>query len=484
MKTKILLLFSLLFALSGRAQNTPDLQKMEYTVRTMQQTIIDLQRQISELKQNQATNTVNVVNGTNAAQPMQTGKEVEFTVQTIKTETGESQIVSHESMRDDQEGAQRPSKIALDPKYKGFIPIPNTPAFIKFNSKVRVDMTGDNRNSGNPDRFVTAQIPVKDGAGYGGGTQFNVNARGSTLSLDVRAPDVPGDPRFYYNNDFFGGGVSGGMTYRLKQLWGQFFNVTAGFTYSIFEDPDVWPDTVDFEGPNSMIFARQPTVRYLIPMGEHWQLNLGVQQPASDIDTFNESDVTPVNHAPDGGVNVRWENKKVGHVQVAGILRDVGANSQTNGNQSAFGWGVMGAAGLNVFTKDSLQAQVTYGEGYFHFANDNFTYTGFNGGDAAYDKNGNLTAMPFFSAMLGYTHHWTDSFRSTVSAGYNDLNNEFSEGPLAYHRTYYGSANIVYQIRKRLSVGLEALYGKKEVNDGQKGDVVRVQAGFTVALFE
>ncbi len=74
------------------------------------------------------------------------------------------------------------------------------------------------------------------------------------------------------------------MSYRLKQLYGQFYNVTAGFTYSIFEDPDVWPDTVDFEGPNSMIFARQATVRYMVPLGDKWQVNFGVQQPASQID--------------------------------------------------------------------------------------------------------------------------------------------------------------------------------------------------------
>ena len=29
------------------------------------------------------------------------------------------------------------------------------------------------------------------------------------------------------------------MSYRLKQLYGQFYDVTAGFTYSCFEDPDV-----------------------------------------------------------------------------------------------------------------------------------------------------------------------------------------------------------------------------------------------------
>jgi hypothetical protein len=476
MKTKTLILSSLItFVLSARAQSPGEIARMQSALDAMAQTITNLQVEIKELKTHQANNTNTTV---------QSGKGMEFTVPTIEKPDGESQIIPHESLRDYQEAAQRPSKIALDPKYKGFIPVPNTPVFIKFNTKVKLDTMADNRNSGNPDRFVPAQIPLEGDSAHGGGSRFNVTARASSVSLDVRAPDVPGDPRFYYNNDFFGGGTSAGMGYRLKHLYGQYFNVIAGFTYSVFEDPDVWPDTVDFEGPNSMIFARQPTIRYLLPMGEHWQLNLGIQQPASEVDTFNTNSITSANHAPDGGFNLRWENKKVGHVQVGAILRDVGANSGTLGNQDVFGWGLMGAAGINMFGKDSLQAQVTYGEGYFHFANDNFTYSGFEGGDAAYTAAGRLKALPFFSAMGGYTHHWSDTFRSTASVGFNNLDNASSQGPAAYHKTFYSSVNLVYQLRKRLSVGLEALYGKKEVKNGDTGDVIRVQMGVTMALFE
>jgi len=49
-----------------------------------------------------------------------------------------------------------------------------------------VDFTDDPQNTGNPDRFVTAQIPVDGDSFQGGGNQFNVNAKGSQLSIDVR----------------------------------------------------------------------------------------------------------------------------------------------------------------------------------------------------------------------------------------------------------------------------------------------------------
>jgi len=477
-KTRIFTLVCATIAgVAGAQTPTPTLEQMQAQLQSMQQMVTSLQQQIADLKSQRVPEASGQTNGTNAG-------AIVFVAPTITVPPKTSQVTSHETFRDYQEGAQRPGNETLDPKFRGFMPIPNTPAFIRFNAKVKVDMTDDTQNSGNPDRFVTAQIPVEGETTHGQGNHFNVNARGSALSVDVRAPDFPGNPRFYYNNDFFGGGTGVQMGYRVKQLWGQYYNFTTGFTYSPFEDPDVWPDTVDFEGPNSMIFARQATIRYLWEINDHWQMNFGVHQPASDIDTVNVPDASPVNHAPDTAVNFRWEDKKIGHVQVAALLRDVGSDSPTLGNDSVFGWGLMAATSLNLCNKDTVQAQATYGDGYFHYMNDNFTYPGFNGGDAAYNSSGKLEAMTCYSGMLGYTHNWCEKFRSTGTVGYVHLGNEFSEGPLAYHKTLYASANVVYQLRKRLSIGLEGLYGKKEVKDGSDGDVFRFQLGIQWSLWD
>jgi hypothetical protein len=410
-----------------------------------------------------------------------TGSSVTLVPPTEQITGTPSQVTERDALNDQQVEAPRPGNVTLDPSYRGFFPIPNTPVIIQFNAKPRLDAMYDTKTSGNGDRFVTATIPVEGDANFGGGAEFNMTAKGSQLSVDVRAPDMPGNFRFYYNNDFFGSGT--GMAYRLKQLYGQFYNITAGFTYSIFEDPDVWPDTVDFEGPNSAIFARQATVRYMIPLSEKWQVNVGLQQPSSDIDTTGHPDVTPANHAPDGGANLRWEDAKLGHVQLAAILRDVGANSPSLGNQGVFGWGINLSGNLNVFSQDSIQAQLTYGDGIFHFCNDNFTYSGFAGGDAAYTSSGSLRALSYLAPMVGYTHHWCDQFRSTITGGYVDLQNEQSQAPNAYHQTVYSSLNVVWQMRAHLSIGLEALYGYKRDFSGANGDVWRFQTGLVYSLF-
>lgn len=397
---------------------------------------------------------------------------------TVTIEGHPSEVKQRPAMNDQQEAAPRPNDLTLDPNYRGFVPIPNTPVLIKFNAKPRLDFTDDPENTGNKDRFVTAQIPVEGDFFKGGGNQFNINAKGSQLSIDVRAPELPGTPRFYFQNDFYGSG-GGEFPFRVRQLYGEYYNFVFGQTFSVFEDPDVWPDTVDYEGPNAAVFARRPLVRYELPLNKNWQLNFSIEQPGSEVDTSIDPDARSVNHAPDGGFNIRWEDSKFGHVQFATILRDIGVKGPITGDQSAFGWGLNLSGVFNLTEQDSLQAQLTYGEGIFRYCNDDFINN-----DAAFDQSGNLTPIPYFGGMIGLTHKWTDTLRSTASYGYVHLDNQFSQGPDSYHLTHYGSLNLVWQMRKRLSIGFEGLYGQKEELSGAKGDALRFQLGVLYSIFD
>jgi hypothetical protein len=459
-------------------------QSMQKSMEQMQQKIAELEQENKKQKQQAAASRAAPAAVVQAPAPGPTsenvsGNQVVTIAPTAVTIEGRaSEIKDRPAMDDQQEAAPRPNDLTLDPKYRGFVPIPNTPVLIKFNAKPRVDFTDDPQNTGNNDRFVTAQIPVDGDFFQGGGNQFNVNAKGSQLSLDVRAPELPGSPRFYYQNDFFGSG-GGDLNFRVRQLYGQIFNVVLGQSFSVFEDPDAWPDTVDYEGPNSAIFARRPLIRYQWQVAKKWQLNFGLEKPSSEVDTSIDPDAQQVNHAPDSGLNVRWEDSKYGHVQLGAIFRDIGVKGPIVGNQNTFGWGVNLSTSLNVFDRDSMQAQLTYGQGLFRYFNDDFVNN-----DAAFDSSGNLKAIPAFGAMIGYTHKWTDYLRSTASYGYVHLDNQFSQEPNAYHQTHYASMNLIWQARKRLTIGFEGLYGHKEEKSGADGDAFRIQIGAVYSIFD
>ena len=485
--------FVVLFTVAESAQTVraSEIDELKAELRVMQQSMDQMRQRIGQLEQeNQKQKQKMAATRTSAPPPAEGPRTapplidangnavVTIAPSAVTIQSHASEVTQRPAVNDQQEAAPRPNDLTLDPKYRGFVPIPNTPVLIKFNAKPHLDFTDDLQNTGNPDRFVTATIPVEGDFFKNGGNQFNANAKASQLSIDVRAPEIDGSPRFYYQNDFFGGG-GGELPIRVRQLYGEIYNFVIGQTYSVFEDPDAWPDTVDYEGPNSAVFARRPLARYQLPLNKNWELNFGVEQPGSEVDTSIDPNAVGVDHAPDGGLNIRWEKKDVGHVQLAAIFRDIGVKGPIVGSQSVFGWGLNLSDSFDITENDSIQTQLTYGHGLFRYFNDDFVNN-----DAAFDRSGDLTAIPAFGGMIGFTHKWNDTFRSTASYGYVQLDNQFSQGPSAYHMTHYASLNLVWQIRKRLSIGFEGLYGHKEEKSGAEGDAFRLQLGIVYSLFD
>jgi hypothetical protein len=472
------------------AQTAEEFQQLKNAVQQMQKTIDSLNARIAEMEKAK-TNPPPVVvapapgAATNGPPSAATGSDAltkaSPSIQTMQ-KIAEGQMVGQRSQtdyrhtyNDPQEAVARPLDFTLDPQYRGFVPVPNTPVLIKFNAKPRVDMTMDNKNTGDPYRFATSLFPLKGDANYGGGEQFNVNANGTQLKLDVRAPEMGGDFRFYYQNDFFGSD-SADMQYRLQHLYGQFYGFLAGFTYSVWEDPDLWPDTVDYEGPNSMIFARRPVAHYTYAYNEHWNTTFGIEKPGFGIDGASST----LTAMPDLGFNTRWEKLGVGHVQFSTLFRDLGARDAAGNDYHVFGWGLNLGAGLTVTKHDSLQLLGVYGHGVGGLGNDAFSPV-----DGAFTSSGSLEALPYVSGMIGFTHRWTDNWRTTATYGYVNIDNTSAQESTAYHLTHYASLNLIYQMRKHLSVGLEGLYGFKEAKSGvDSGNVWRLQLGLVYSLFD
>jgi hypothetical protein len=153
----------------------------------------------------------------------------------------------------------------------------------------------------------------------------------------------------------------------------------------------------------------------------------------------------------------------------------------TGRDQHVFGWGVNLSANLDLTKKDYLQMLGVYGHGVGGMGND----TSFLNSDGAFQSNGNLEALPYWSATAGFTHRWSPQFRSTITYGYVNLDNASGQVPTFYHTSQYASANLIWQLRKRLSIGLEGLFGIKTAQNGvDSGDHWRIQLGMVYSLFD
>jgi hypothetical protein len=478
LKTLIVAVAMLSTGITSTVAQTSDIDELKAQMKAMEQTMEQMKQRIADLEKQKAAQPPAPTN-TMAGSPSMVLMEKIAEGQSIGHQ---SQVTNRGALNDQQEAASRPKDYTLDPKYQGFIPVPNTPALIKFNAKPHLDIVSDNENPGSKHRFAPALFPLRTDPSYGGGEQSSVSANATQLRLDVRAPELDGNFRFYYQNDFFGSDQKD-MQYRLQHAYGQFYGFKAGFTYSVWEDPDSWPDTVDYEGPNSVIFARRPVAQYTIAWNENWNTTFGVEKPDFFVDLSSGPNAggNSLTAMPDLGFNTRYEKAGFGHAQFSTIFRDLGAQDAVGHDQHVFGWGVNLSLGLDLGKKDSVQLLGVYGEGVGGMGND----SGFVSSDAAFSSSGNLVALPYWSGMAGYTHRWSERFRSTFTYGYVNLDNTSGQVSTFYHTTQYASANLIWQLRKRLSIGLEGLYGFKEAHNGEDSrDHFRLQLGMVYSLFD
>jgi hypothetical protein len=461
------------------SQSADDYRQLKGMVEQMQKTIDAQNARIAELETGKTNHFTNSMPALFSGSPSYRVIERIAAGGHVGTQ---SPVTYRQTLDDRQEAASRPKDYTLDPDYRGFIPIPNTPALIKFNAKPRLDVISDNRNPGSKHRFVPALFPLQSDPNYGGGEQANLSANATQLRLDVRAPEMDGDFRFYYQNDFFGSDTAD-MRYRLQHIYGQLYNFKAGFTYGVWEDPDLWPDTVDYEGPNAVIFSRRPVAQYTVSWNEKWNTTFGLEKPDTFIDVNSGPNAGgfALTRVPDIGLNTRYEDADFGHLQFSGMLRDLGAEDSIGNKHHELGWGLNAGAGINLTTNDTVQLLGVYGYGVGGMGND----TSFLNSDAAFDANGEFKALRYWSGMAGFTHRWNSDFRSTFTYGYANLQNASGQAATFYHDSHYASANLIWQLRKRLSVGAEVLYGLKEARNGvDSGDHWRAQIGMVYSLFD
>ena len=374
-----------------------------------------------------------------------------------------------------QEAAPRPNNAPLDPSLKGFIPIPGTDTIFKIGGSARVDGIFDFANNGNPNQFLPSTIPVPGEIGFDGGDRSTLHAKGTRLSLELRRP-VPydGTLRIFTEYDFFDNSTSGSMSFRVRHFYGQAWNFLIGQTYSAFMDIDVFPDVVDYQGPNGIVNRRVPQIRYTQPIYDRdskVQLFVSLEQPDERLDTSTDEfmpGASVVNHLPDGVFGGRWEGP-LGHLQASALFRELSFETDEGPHDDAFGWGLSLSGALNLFENDKLSAQVTYGEGVSRYIND------LSGEllDTA-RNNGKFRAIPAFATMIGYTHQWSEHWRTTVSGGYVQADPPDSLGGFAIDHTYYASANLMWHPTTSFRMGLEYLYGDKETMNGSERDAHRL----------
>jgi hypothetical protein len=312
--------------------------------------------------------------------------------------------------------------------------------------------------------------------------------RQSRFGVKSSTPTKYGELKTQFEFELFGTGVDAGQTtFRLRHAYGELGQFGAGQTWSPFMDIDVFPNSLEYWGPNGMVFFRNVQVRWM-PLKGRNSVTIALERPGASADQgqFSDrielSDIRPKFDLPDLSGNVRF-TRDWGYVQIAGMLRRIkwidNLDDAVDLNGSAIGAGLNVSSNLKFTPNDTGKFSVIYGTGVENYMNDAPVDVGIerNPGDPTRPIKG--VALPVLGLVAFLDHNWNKKFSTSV--GYSMVNIQNSDGqlPNAYHRGHYGLANLLFYPVENAMVGGEFQWGRRQnVGDGFHSDDFRIQISF------
>ena len=342
-----------------------------------------------------------------------------------------------------------------------------------------------------PNWFDTVR-PVKlpafrDQFAPNGNAYFSV--RQTRFGVKSSTPTRFGELNTKFEFELFGTGVDAGQTtFRLRHAYGELGHFGAGQNWSVFVDPDVFPNTNEYWGPNGIAWFRNVQFRWM-PLKGRNSITIGLERPGASADLGRAADrielqgVKPRFPLPDLTANVRFD-RHWGHFQAAAVVREMKWVDTNNDafdlGGSATGAGVGLTSNLNFGKKNVGKFSFVYGHGIENYMNDAPVDVGIartNSSNPRTPIKG--VALPVLGVMAYLDHTWNKHFASSI--GYSMLNISNSEGqtPDAFHRGHYASTNFLFYPVDNVMIGSELIWGRREnFLDGFSADDVHLQFSF------
>jgi outer membrane DcaP-like protein len=325
---------------------------------------------------------------------------------------------------------------------------------------------------------------------FGQDGHFYLSPRQSRFGVRGTLPTSNGDVKGNFEIDMFGVGPDAGQTtIRLRHAWGQWKHVGAGLTNSEFMDGDVFPNSLDYWGPNGMLFFRNVQVFYEPFNDGTSNARIAIETPgasgdagvlASRIELQNVKGRFPM---PDFTGHYRY-GAKWGYVQVGAALRYIGYDDLLTTDRfdlsgHVWGWGLAVSSNLKVSPNDTLRLQVVEGAGVENYFNDAPVDVGIkpNPGNIVTPIVGE--ALGDFGLVLFLDHNWNSRF--STAAGYSrvDISNSAGQTADAYKTGQYALVNLLCTPAKNVMMGGEFQWLHREnFSDGFTVSDVRLQFSF------
>ncbi len=340
---------------------------------------------------------------------------------------------------------------------------------LKIGGYVQADLMYDTRDIGNRYAFQPSTIttPTYDNSA----TTFSI--RQSRLSFSASGP-VKGVDDFNAILEFDLYGPDGSSNPRIRHAWISLGKWGFGQYWSNFMDSDIWPNLVDYWGPNAYVWTRQVQARFTQPLGKRGTLAISLEQPGSDLTFPDETQWSTRSLYPDftASYTYSWDGGN-SHVRIAGLLHPIVYRIGDGSSKSLVGGAFNLSGNIRTWGRDALKFQLSFGTGYARYSED---LSGL-GYDALPNEAGTALRMSTqLYAWVFYDRWWGKKLSSTIGWGNISVrNNQSWMSPQTIDQTNYGAVNLLWYPNRFFKTGIEVLYGNRKNIDGTRGQNVRIQ---------
>ena len=320
-----------------------------------------------------------------------------------------------------------------------------------------------------------------DGKAWFGVRQTRFGVKSST-------PTAVGTLKTLFEFELFGTGVDAGQTtFRLRHAYGELGQFGAGQTWSAFMDIDVFPNSIEYWGPNAMVFFRNVQIRWMPIQGES-HLTFALERPGATADQGVYSDrielqaVKPQFKWPDLTGNARIA-RKWGYLQIAGIVRSIAwvdtSGGPVNLTGHAVGWGWNITSNLKFTKNDVGKFSVVYGKGIENYMNDAPVDIGVKHNPANPVRPVIGVPLPVVGVVAFLDHNWNRQLSTSVGYSFENISNSNAQLPAAFHQGDYALGTLLYHPIPTVTIGGEFQFGRRvNFSDAFNVNDERVQLSF------
>lgn len=322
--------------------------------------------------------------------------------------------------------------------------------------------------------YMPGQTPVHGagGSGRSSGVDSNLHAKYSRLDFGVDHVGDNGNRAGARVEFDFSGHALGSQTATntygaaVRHAYMYWNNWLAGQTWTNFMDAGLMPESVDFVGAtDGAVFARQTQIRYT-----RGGLSVSVENPETSLVNASASDRGAL---PDLVARYSWKGDW-GQFAVAGLLRQLTVDREQGGvrldaTTTAGGLSVAGRWAMG--RADTLHYQFTAGQGIARYIGLAVT------GDAVIDAaDGSLDTTGVLAGYVGWRHDINERLRTNLIYARSDYGNDAGlTGPLVTRSVQSLRGNVFYTPMPKVDIGAELTYGVRQIEDGRRGDIARLQ---------